>query len=355
MKQLLTKCLMVVLLISFFSLGVYQAYCEEKQPLTNADIITMVKGGVGSDLIIRLIESNKTQFDTSAEAILQLKGAGVSEEIIKAMINAKNPEQPKIDLPSKVIVNGFTIEQLSFQTDQSGLRYLTGRLVIGERKLKRIEITVDLIDTNNNIVKTEKASWIPNVNEEDISIDNYWDFKVVAAYQGVVRYLIREVIVEDFHSLAVTLIDGKNRLMMKRCLLKRVGKKDFWGIKNFYLMVEGTDSPLRTKNPLPVFELYIPSSVRANEYVMLVKFNVLSNRREIKTIEVEKGFGIPEDDRTPLIFQGIGHAYGLYHLYRIQLTKPLEAGEYTILLGESLSFDFGVGEPKKQEPEKQEP
>jgi hypothetical protein len=53
------------------------------KPLTNQDVIRMVKAGLGDDLIIGKIRTSPCQFDTSVEAMLQLKGDGVSENVIR--------------------------------------------------------------------------------------------------------------------------------------------------------------------------------------------------------------------------------------------------------------------------------
>jgi len=49
----------------------------------------MVEAKLGDELIISKIKSSASNFDTSIDAILNLKGAGVSEAIIKAMVEAK--------------------------------------------------------------------------------------------------------------------------------------------------------------------------------------------------------------------------------------------------------------------------
>jgi len=57
--------------------------------LTNADVVKMAEAKLGDDLIISKIKSSPSNFDTSIDAILKLKDAGVSETIIKAMVEAK--------------------------------------------------------------------------------------------------------------------------------------------------------------------------------------------------------------------------------------------------------------------------
>ena len=59
--------------------------------LTNDGVVTMVNSGLGDDVIIGKIRVSQTQFDLSTQALLDLKSRGVSEAIIKAMLDASAP------------------------------------------------------------------------------------------------------------------------------------------------------------------------------------------------------------------------------------------------------------------------
>jgi hypothetical protein len=56
--------------------------------LQNQDVIKMVKAGLDDALIIAKIGSSKCQFDTSTDALIQLKQGGVSAAVLKAMVGA---------------------------------------------------------------------------------------------------------------------------------------------------------------------------------------------------------------------------------------------------------------------------
>lgn len=63
--------------------------------LTNEDVVTLVKGGISEELVIGQIREAKVKrFDTSPAALVKLKNAGVSEEIIKAILEAAKPAAP---------------------------------------------------------------------------------------------------------------------------------------------------------------------------------------------------------------------------------------------------------------------
>jgi hypothetical protein len=56
--------------------------------LQNDDIIKMVKAGLDDGTITDKINSSKCRFDTSTDALIQLKQNGVSAEVTRAMIAA---------------------------------------------------------------------------------------------------------------------------------------------------------------------------------------------------------------------------------------------------------------------------
>ncbi len=55
--------------------------------LTNDSIIKMVKAGLGEDIVISTIKVQAGQYSTGADDLIALKGAGVSDKIIAAMIS----------------------------------------------------------------------------------------------------------------------------------------------------------------------------------------------------------------------------------------------------------------------------
>lgn len=67
------------------------AYCSFSQqtPLTNKDIVDMVTGGIGEQLVIAKIRASPTNFDTSSSALVSLKASGLSDDVILAMINSQ--------------------------------------------------------------------------------------------------------------------------------------------------------------------------------------------------------------------------------------------------------------------------
>jgi hypothetical protein len=65
------------------------------KPLSNDDVVLMVKNALPEEVILNAIQANETSFDTSASSLIALKNAGVSPKLIDAMLASavakKNP------------------------------------------------------------------------------------------------------------------------------------------------------------------------------------------------------------------------------------------------------------------------
>jgi len=61
---------------------------SDAQPLTNQDIVGMLKAGLSSEIVNAKIKASNCDFDTSPAALKELKGNGVPEEVILEMVRA---------------------------------------------------------------------------------------------------------------------------------------------------------------------------------------------------------------------------------------------------------------------------
>jgi hypothetical protein len=55
--------------------------------MTNDSVLRMAKAGLSDDLIVQTIGSQPGQYTTDADSLVALKGAGISERVITAMVN----------------------------------------------------------------------------------------------------------------------------------------------------------------------------------------------------------------------------------------------------------------------------
>jgi len=80
-KQVLFACLICLLAVA---VGAAQG----TKPLTNDDVVQMVKAGFDEGTTIAAIDAADPAFDTSVPGLMALKTAGVSEKVIAAMLGA---------------------------------------------------------------------------------------------------------------------------------------------------------------------------------------------------------------------------------------------------------------------------
>ncbi|WP_260483686.1 hypothetical protein [Sphingomicrobium flavum] len=70
----------------------------DEEVLDNATIIALVDAGLGAEAIIAKIRSTKGDFDGSTMAMIELKNAGVPDEVIAAMLDDGAAQDAKITL-----------------------------------------------------------------------------------------------------------------------------------------------------------------------------------------------------------------------------------------------------------------
>jgi hypothetical protein len=111
---------------------------QEKKPLTNDDIVTMIKAGLSESTIVLAIQQAPVNFDTSPDALIQLKNQGASSKILDALLQAQarkletqtpSPVSPSPASPApmnnvsetKVTVKDFTFELVSCKRSAGGV------------------------------------------------------------------------------------------------------------------------------------------------------------------------------------------------------------------------------------------
>jgi len=89
--------ILMAVLGSTLSAGAFQE--DAQRTLTNSNILDMTKSGISEQTIILMIQRGPTRFDTSAEAVIELKKSGVSDAVLNAMLSAPTAPaaQPKQD------------------------------------------------------------------------------------------------------------------------------------------------------------------------------------------------------------------------------------------------------------------
>jgi hypothetical protein len=77
----------VLIVVLAAHLSPVQALPQQGQrPLTNADIVNMTKSGIAEQTIILMVQKTPNKFDTSPDALIELKKAGVSDAVLNAIL-----------------------------------------------------------------------------------------------------------------------------------------------------------------------------------------------------------------------------------------------------------------------------
>jgi hypothetical protein len=83
------KKLLKIIIITFVFLALAGAMAIASTAMVNDDVIKLVTAGMTEPLILSTIETSVTQFDTSADALIKLKKAGVTDTVIHRMLSKK--------------------------------------------------------------------------------------------------------------------------------------------------------------------------------------------------------------------------------------------------------------------------
>ena len=80
--------LICFLAVAMFAVSATNTSAQET--MTNDEVISLSKAGLNPSLIVGKIRTSKTNFDLSTDSLIKLKQAGVSDDIVAAMLEAKS-------------------------------------------------------------------------------------------------------------------------------------------------------------------------------------------------------------------------------------------------------------------------
>jgi hypothetical protein len=85
-NNLLLICLLV---FCFILTGGANVFAQD-ETMTNEEVISLAKAGLNETIIVNKIKTSKSSFDLSTDGLIKLKQAGVSDNIVTAMLEAKS-------------------------------------------------------------------------------------------------------------------------------------------------------------------------------------------------------------------------------------------------------------------------
>ncbi|HEU0253620.1 MAG TPA: hypothetical protein VFR12_11355 [Pyrinomonadaceae bacterium] len=97
MKSFFPTTFILFCLLIGCAIGVSAQTNQNEGPLTNAEVVKLVKAGFKEKTIVLIIASRQANFDLSPDKMIQLKRNGVSENIIVAMLARQDGNDVSID------------------------------------------------------------------------------------------------------------------------------------------------------------------------------------------------------------------------------------------------------------------
>jgi hypothetical protein len=94
MRVLTLNRIRAVLFLLVTALLPVHTFAQAQQILTNADIVKMMKSEIADETIILVIQKSPTKFDTSPDALIELRKAGVSDAVIRAVLTGTPSGMP---------------------------------------------------------------------------------------------------------------------------------------------------------------------------------------------------------------------------------------------------------------------
>jgi TPR repeat protein len=89
--------------------------------ITNSDVVSMTKAGIGEQTIILAIQRGPVKFDTSPLALISLKGGGVSDQVLNAMLESgeRKGQVGSVQQPTNAKANGVAVSPGLTDTDRA--------------------------------------------------------------------------------------------------------------------------------------------------------------------------------------------------------------------------------------------
>ncbi len=78
----------------FITIMMFAAPGQSEKILTNEDVLELLDAGLSAELIVTMIETSRSEYDTDLTTILELKKAEVPDAVLQAMVKAAAAPKP---------------------------------------------------------------------------------------------------------------------------------------------------------------------------------------------------------------------------------------------------------------------
>lgn len=211
----------LLIITSFFIISIHTF--AQTEVLTNQSILDMIELGFSSEVILAKIESSDSNFDTTIESIKQLKGMGVSDSIIVAIINKAKTDiesydntnrAPKEDKIGLYVDDGQELRRI-FPTVFSGSKTNTLGSALSYGLASASISSVLNNPTSTNIVNTCIPEFIfffgrPTSQQNFNNGNNWWFFTATSPNEFVLVKLDKKRKSREIRTGSVNIYAGTN-------------------------------------------------------------------------------------------------------------------------------------------------
>lgn len=274
MKTLISLCLLLCILAT--------AAFTQNKPLTNADVIEMIQGGLSESTIVLSIQRSSNTFDTSPKGLIALKKAGATQKVLDAMMGAPGSSaQPIQNSPTPVVPSS----------------------------------TSPPFTHDNPYAKPEPATVF--TLKHLVMVDGNKKTPLKQSPQSGART----------GTNPLTFVPGFGLFAKGKIAFK----------------FEGARADIRTSNPKVEFEVTVPADVKVEAMIKFVRMQQKDNRREVQIGRsgiIGGSTGFRPEDLVSMAFKEIGTSpLGL--VYRATPISTFAPGEYALVNGTTY-LDFGI-------------
>jgi hypothetical protein len=108
-------------LLATFALLIAAPFCSAQQSMDNAAVIKLVNSGLSESLIVQTITASPGHYDTSTDALIALKKAGVTDKEVGAMLVRNSGPAAPAAAPQQIVVMAPTGPTLPPGIDEIGV------------------------------------------------------------------------------------------------------------------------------------------------------------------------------------------------------------------------------------------
>lgn len=149
-------------IVSFLFMAFCSVAVAQRESITNSEVIEMVRGGLGEEIVVAKIRKSQANFDLSAVALVELKKAGVSDSIILLMMEKSDESQQ---------APAASVQTFS---ESAGDNSVEKPPKDGVRKTKTIAIVKSSVQPSRQALEKELLKR-PEWKDLGLSIDRYRD------------------------------------------------------------------------------------------------------------------------------------------------------------------------------------